>query len=77
MVQIGGIQKFSTVDYPGHTCAAVFLIGCNMRAVTAIIQNSSCLSNILAVSLRRRFLIFLRGGLACLMVSRSVVANQR
>ena len=31
MVQIGGIQKFSTVDYPGHTCAAVFLIGCNMR----------------------------------------------
>lgn len=31
MVQIGGIQKFSTIDYPGHTAAAIFLIGCNMR----------------------------------------------
>lgn len=30
-MKIGGIQKFSTVDYPGYTCAAVFTIGCNMR----------------------------------------------
>ena len=30
-MKIGGIQKFSTVDYPGHPCAAVFTIGCNMR----------------------------------------------
>lgn len=28
---IGGVQKFSTVDYPGHPCAAIFTIGCNMR----------------------------------------------
>lgn len=28
---IGGIQKFSTVDYPGYTVAAVFTVGCNMR----------------------------------------------
>lgn len=31
MVKIGGIQKFSTVDYPGYACAAIFTIGCNMR----------------------------------------------
>ncbi len=31
MVQIGGIQKFSTVDYPGYAVAAIFTIGCNMR----------------------------------------------
>lgn len=30
-MKIGGIQKFSTVDYPGYTCAAIFTIGCNMR----------------------------------------------
>lgn len=30
-MKIGGIQKFSTVDYPGYPCAAVFTIGCNMR----------------------------------------------
>ena len=30
-MKIGGVQKFSTVDYPGYTCAAVFTIGCNMR----------------------------------------------
>lgn len=30
-VKIGGIQKFSTVDYPGYVCAAIFTIGCNMR----------------------------------------------
>ncbi len=28
---IGGIQKFSLVDYPGKTSAAVFTVGCNMR----------------------------------------------
>lgn len=31
MVAIGGIIKFSTVDYPGHAVASVFTIGCNMR----------------------------------------------
>lgn len=30
-MKIGGIQKVSLVDYPGHTCAALFTIGCNMR----------------------------------------------
>lgn len=30
-MKIGGIQKFSTVDYPGFPCAAIFTIGCNMR----------------------------------------------
>ncbi len=30
-MKIGGIQKFSTVDYPGYPCAAIFTIGCNMR----------------------------------------------
>lgn len=28
---IGGVQKFSTVDYPGYVVAGVFTIGCNMR----------------------------------------------
>ena len=28
---LGGIQKFSTVDYPGYTVASIFTIGCNMR----------------------------------------------
>lgn len=28
---IGGVQKLSLVDYPGHTAAAIFTIGCNMR----------------------------------------------
>ena len=27
----GGIQKLSMVDYPGHMCATVFTIGCNLR----------------------------------------------
>lgn len=31
MVQIGGVQKFSTVDYPGYIVATIFTIGCNMR----------------------------------------------
>lgn len=30
-MKIGGIQKFSTVDYPGYPCAAIFTVGCNMR----------------------------------------------
>lgn len=30
-MKIGGIQKFTTVDYPGHVAAAIFTIGCNMR----------------------------------------------
>ncbi|MCL1876848.1 anaerobic ribonucleoside-triphosphate reductase activating protein [Candidatus Saccharibacteria bacterium] len=30
-MKIGGIQKLSLVDYPGHTAAALFTIGCNMR----------------------------------------------
>ncbi len=28
---IGGIEKFSLVDYPGKAAAALFTIGCNMR----------------------------------------------
>lgn len=31
VMKIGGIQKFSTVDYPGYTVASLFTIGCNMR----------------------------------------------
>jgi len=30
-MKIGGIQKFSTVDYPGYAVASIFTIGCNMR----------------------------------------------
>ena len=30
-VPIGGIQKLSLVDFPGHVAAAMFTIGCNMR----------------------------------------------
>ena len=30
-VAIGGSQKLSLVDYPGHVAAALFLSGCNMR----------------------------------------------
>jgi len=28
---IGGVQKVSLIDYPGHICAVVFLRGCNFR----------------------------------------------
>jgi len=28
---IGGLQKFSLIDYPGKTCAIIFTIGCNFR----------------------------------------------
>lgn len=30
-MKIGGIQKLSTVDYPGHIAASIFTVGCNMR----------------------------------------------
>lgn len=30
-MKIGGIQKLSTVDYPGQPCASIFTVGCNMR----------------------------------------------
>jgi len=28
---IGGLQKFSMIDYPGKTCAIVFTVSCNFR----------------------------------------------
>lgn len=30
-VPIGGVQKLSLVDFPGHVAAALFTAGCNMR----------------------------------------------
>lgn len=30
-MKIGGVQKLSLVDFPGHTATALFTIGCNMR----------------------------------------------
>lgn len=30
-MKIGGVQKLSLVDFPGHTAVALFTIGCNMR----------------------------------------------
>ena len=30
-VKIGGLQKTTLIDYPGHISATVFLIGCNFR----------------------------------------------
>lgn len=30
-MKIGGFQKLSTVDYPGHLCCTIFLMGCNLR----------------------------------------------
>lgn len=30
-MKIGGVQKLSLVDYPDHTAAVLFTIGCNMR----------------------------------------------
>lgn len=30
-MKIGGFQKVSTVDYPGHLCSTIFLSGCNLR----------------------------------------------
>jgi len=31
MIEIGGIQKTTLIDYPGRVAATVFLIGCNFR----------------------------------------------
>jgi pyruvate formate lyase activating enzyme len=31
MIQIGGLQKATLIDYPGRLAATVFLIGCNFR----------------------------------------------
>jgi pyruvate formate lyase activating enzyme len=31
MVRIGGLQKVSMIDFPGHLSAVVFLSGCNFR----------------------------------------------
>ncbi len=28
---IGGLQKFSVIDYPGKICAIIFTVGCNFR----------------------------------------------
>ncbi|MCP6718506.1 MAG: anaerobic ribonucleoside-triphosphate reductase activating protein [Patescibacteria group bacterium] len=30
-MRIGGLQKLTLIDYPGHLAATVFLIGCNFR----------------------------------------------
>ena len=30
-IKIGGLQKFSLIDYPGRICAVVFTQGCNFR----------------------------------------------
>jgi len=31
MIQIGGLQKLTLIDYPGRLAATVFLIGCNFK----------------------------------------------
>jgi len=31
MIQIGGLQKLTLIDYPGRIAATVFLVGCNFR----------------------------------------------
>jgi pyruvate formate lyase activating enzyme len=30
-MRIGGIQRFSSIDFPGHLAAVVFAVGCNLR----------------------------------------------
>lgn len=30
-MKIGGLQKFSMIDYPGKTCAIIFTVACNFR----------------------------------------------
>ncbi len=30
-MRIGGFQRFSMIDYPGHACAIIFTQGCNFR----------------------------------------------
>jgi len=31
MIEIGGLQKSTLIDYPGHIACTVFLVGCNFR----------------------------------------------
>ena len=31
MIEIGGLQKTTLIDFPGRVAATVFLIGCNFR----------------------------------------------
>ena len=31
MIEIGGLQKLTLIDYPGRLAATVFLIGCNFK----------------------------------------------
>ena len=31
VMKIGGLQKVSTIDYPGEICCVIFLWGCNFR----------------------------------------------
>lgn len=31
MIEIGGLQRSTLIDYPGHIACTVFLIGCNFR----------------------------------------------
>ncbi len=31
MIEIGGLQRSTLIDYPGHVACTVFLIGCNFR----------------------------------------------
>ena len=30
-MKLGGVQKFSLIDYPGTLCAVAFCQGCNLR----------------------------------------------
>ncbi|MDR1303351.1 MAG: anaerobic ribonucleoside-triphosphate reductase activating protein [Puniceicoccales bacterium] len=30
-MRIGGVQRFSSIDFPGHLAAVVFAVGCNLR----------------------------------------------
>jgi pyruvate formate lyase activating enzyme len=43
MVSIGGLQKFSAVDYPGKLAAVIFLNGCNYKCPWC--HNSALLNN--------------------------------
>ena len=43
MVSIGGLQKFSAVDYPGKLAAVIFLNGCNFDCPWC--HNSALLNN--------------------------------
>jgi len=39
MIKIGGLQRITLIDYPGHLACTVFLAGCNFRCLHC--QNSS------------------------------------